>query len=79
MENTSNATAGNVTDGTPSMSQQYLKISTDGKNWREMRDTERTEKYIDKLSFAAIVKVLFCDGSWYEKECGKTINRGDRL
>jgi hypothetical protein len=74
MENTTQA--GETTDGTPSMSGEYLKITTDGKNWREMRDTERTEKYIDKLSFAAAVTILFFDGSWYVKECGKTTNRG---
>jgi hypothetical protein len=55
------------------MTGEYLRISTDnGATTREMRDTQATQDYINKLSFAHNVRVYFDTGEWYTIECGKS-------
>jgi hypothetical protein len=59
------------------MSHTHVKFSTDGgKTVRELPDTEKTDQYLRKLSHAAIVRVEFDTGEWWEMECGAIINRG---
>lgn len=52
------------------MTDYYLRISTDGgKTTRELKNNAATMNYINKLSFAAPVRIYFDNGEWYELEC----------
>jgi len=40
------------------MEHKYLKVSTDGgKSWVELKDIPETDRYLNNLSFTAVVKV----------------------
>ena len=54
-----------------------LKIKTGRDAERELPYTQQTMRYIQKLSYAATVKVTYPSGEWLEMECSIIVQRGN--
>lgn len=53
---------------------EHVRISDDnGKTWRELPNNENSQKYAEKLSFAANVLFEFPNGLGWELECGRIV------
>jgi len=55
------------------MSHTYLTFKAGTDSWRTLLDNNNTSKYLEKLSHAATVYVLFDSGEAFEMEAGKII------
>jgi hypothetical protein len=60
-------------EATP-MTHETLRFKAGNDPWRRLPDNENSQKYLEKLSHAANVFVLFDSGEAWELECGKIVS-----